>query len=61
MEEDELAPVLSLEELLPPKRPPNQPPEPSPLPVLSLLPVIIVFIAFQKYIVEGIATDGIKG
>ena len=29
--------------------------------VLSLLPVIIVFIAFQKYIVEGIATDGIKG
>ena len=29
--------------------------------VLSLLPVIIVFILFQKYIVEGIATDGIKG
>jgi len=29
--------------------------------VVSLLPVIIVFIAFQKYIVEGIATDGIKG
>ena len=29
--------------------------------VISLLPVIIVFIAFQKYIVEGIATDGIKG
>ena len=27
----------------------------------ALLPVIIVFIAFQKYIVEGIATDGIKG
>ncbi len=29
--------------------------------VVSLLPVIIVFIVFQKYIVEGIATDGIKG
>ena len=29
--------------------------------VLSLLPVIIVFILFQIYIVEGIATDGIKG
>ena len=29
--------------------------------VVSLLPVIVVFIAFQKYIVEGIATDGIKG
>ena len=29
--------------------------------VVSLLPVIIVFILFQKYIVEGIATDGIKG
>ena len=29
MEEDELSPVLSLEELLPPKRPPHQPPEPS--------------------------------
>ena len=29
--------------------------------VLSLLPVIIVFILFQKYIGEGIATDGIKG
>ncbi len=29
--------------------------------VVSLLPVIVVFILFQKYIVEGIATDGIKG
>ena len=29
--------------------------------VLSLLPVIIVFFIFQRYIVEGIATQGIKG
>ena len=29
--------------------------------VVSLIPVIIVFIVFQKYLVEGIATDGIKG
>ena len=29
--------------------------------LVSLLPVIVVFILFQKYIVEGIATDGIKG
>ena len=29
--------------------------------VISLLPVILVFIKFQKYLVEGIATDGIKG
>ena len=29
--------------------------------VVSLLPVILVFIKFQKYLVEGIATDGIKG
>ena len=29
--------------------------------VVSLLPVIVVFILFQKYIVKGIATDGIKG
>ena len=29
--------------------------------VVSLLPVIAVFIRFQKYLVEGIATDGIKG
>ena len=29
--------------------------------VISLLPVIIVFICFQKYLVEGIAMDGIKG
>lgn len=29
--------------------------------VISLLPVILIFIRFQKYLVEGIATDGIKG
>lgn len=29
--------------------------------VVSLIPVIAVFIVFQKYLVEGIATDGIKG
>lgn len=29
--------------------------------VVSIIPVILFFIVFQKYIVEGIATDGIKG
>jgi multiple sugar transport system permease protein len=28
---------------------------------LSLLPVVAVFIAFQRYIVEGISTTGLKG
>lgn len=28
---------------------------------LSLIPVLLIFVAFQKYLVEGIATDGIKG
>lgn len=28
---------------------------------LSLVPVIVVFIAFQRYIVEGIGTTGMKG
>ncbi|RPJ06753.1 MAG: carbohydrate ABC transporter permease [Spirochaetaceae bacterium] len=28
---------------------------------LSLLPILIVFIVFQKYIVQGISTTGIKG
>jgi len=28
---------------------------------LSLVPVFIVFVAFQKYLVEGIATTGLKG
>lgn len=29
--------------------------------VLSLLPVIIIFMLLQKYIVEGVASTGIKG
>ncbi len=29
--------------------------------VISLLPVILVFIIFQKQLVEGIATEGLKG
>lgn len=29
--------------------------------VISLLPVIIFFIVFQRYLVDGIAMDGIKG
>lgn len=29
--------------------------------VLSLLPVILFFIMFQRYLVDGIAMDGIKG
>lgn len=29
--------------------------------VLSLLPILIFFIIFQKYLVDGIAMDGIKG
>ena len=29
--------------------------------VLSLLPVIVFFIIFQRYLVDGIAMDGIKG
>jgi multiple sugar transport system permease protein len=28
---------------------------------LSLVPILIVFFAFQKYIVEGISTSGLKG
>lgn len=28
--------------------------------VMSLIPVIVIFLFFQKYIVEGIATTGIK-
>jgi multiple sugar transport system permease protein len=28
---------------------------------LSLLPVFIIFIAFQRYLVQGIATTGLKG
>jgi multiple sugar transport system permease protein len=29
--------------------------------VLSLLPTLIFFIIFQRYLVDGIAMDGIKG
>ena len=29
--------------------------------VVSLLPVFILFILFQKYLVEGISTTGMKG
>jgi multiple sugar transport system permease protein len=28
---------------------------------LSLLPVLIIFLVFQKYIVQGLATTGLKG
>lgn len=29
--------------------------------ILSLIPIVIIFIVFQKYLVEGIATSGLKG
>lgn len=29
--------------------------------VLSLLPVLVIFFIFQKYIIEGISTTGLKG
>jgi multiple sugar transport system permease protein len=29
--------------------------------VISLLPVLGIFIAFQRLLVEGIATTGLKG
>ncbi len=28
---------------------------------LSLVPVFVIFVLFQKYIVEGISTSGLKG
>lgn len=28
---------------------------------MSLLPTLVIFIIFQRYLVEGIAMDGIKG
>ena len=28
---------------------------------LSLIPIFIIFLAFQRYLVEGIASTGIKG
>jgi multiple sugar transport system permease protein len=29
--------------------------------VLSLIPVFIVFLGFQRFFIEGIATSGMKG
>jgi len=29
--------------------------------VLSLIPVMIVFLVFQRYFVEGVASTGLKG
>ena len=29
--------------------------------VLSLIPIVTIFIIFQKYLVDGIATSGLKG
>ena len=29
--------------------------------VISSLPIIVIFVFFQQYIIEGIATSGIKG
>jgi multiple sugar transport system permease protein len=29
--------------------------------VLSLIPVLVVFLSLQKYFVEGIASTGVKG
>ncbi len=29
--------------------------------VLSILPIMVLFIAFQKYLVDGISTSGLKG
>ena len=29
--------------------------------VLSVLPVLTIFLVFQRYIVEGISTSGLKG
>jgi len=28
---------------------------------LSIVPVLLVFMFFQKYLVEGVATTGLKG
>jgi multiple sugar transport system permease protein len=28
---------------------------------LSILPAVLIFIFFQKYLVEGISTSGLKG
>ena len=29
--------------------------------ILSIIPVFVVFLIFQRYLVEGIATHGLKG
>ncbi|MEK3871725.1 MULTISPECIES: hypothetical protein [unclassified Paenibacillus] len=29
--------------------------------VISLIPVVAVFLVFQRYLVEGVATTGLKG
>jgi len=29
--------------------------------ILSLVPIVVIFILFQKYLVEGVATSGLKG
>jgi multiple sugar transport system permease protein len=29
--------------------------------LVALIPVVIIFIAFQRYFVQGISTTGIKG
>ena len=29
--------------------------------VLALVPVLVVFLAFQRFFVEGIASSGLKG
>ena len=29
--------------------------------VVSLIPVLIVFLSLQKYFVQGVATSGLKG
>lgn len=28
---------------------------------LSIIPVVVVFMVFQRYLVEGVATTGLKG
>ena len=28
---------------------------------LSIVPIVIIFLVFQKYLVDGIATSGLKG
>jgi len=28
---------------------------------LSIVPIVLIFLMFQKYLVEGISTSGLKG